>query len=318
MTVPAGSAAPTSAISGKRSVTSSSPRDHRKTSPRRRISCERMPSHFHSACHSATSPSASGSPSSGAARKNGIRPAVVVRSPRRRRATSRSPGVGCQSPMSRPATVGTSRPATSARARVSSCCDTPTRKPPVMSLFQTKRCAAVEAGPGGEHLAPHRLLVHVAQRGEVFRHPDVSGRSIEGRRGGQQQRDRLGEVADGVVALLEQPVARIPAASTAQAASLRDGHHLAQLPAAEEEDGPGRVGRVGGGEVARQRLHLDGRLGRLVERGVEVGERLHAAPPPVGPPSRRRRARPRIASRPAGRRCRARAGGGRGRRRSRA
>ena len=51
-TVPSGSARRGSTISGKRSVTSSSPRDQRKTSPARRISCARMPSHFHSACQS--------------------------------------------------------------------------------------------------------------------------------------------------------------------------------------------------------------------------------------------------------------------------
>ena len=70
-TVPSASVLPASAISGKLSVTISSPRDQINTSPRRRITCARMPSHFHSACHSATSPSAAGSPSNCEARKNG-------------------------------------------------------------------------------------------------------------------------------------------------------------------------------------------------------------------------------------------------------
>ena len=52
------------AISGKRSVTSSSPRDQMNVWPSRRITCARMPSHFHSACHSRASPSASSSSSS--------------------------------------------------------------------------------------------------------------------------------------------------------------------------------------------------------------------------------------------------------------
>ncbi len=57
---------------GKRPSSRSSPRDHNATSPRRRSSCRRMPSHFHSSSQSSIGPSRSaGSPSSGDARKNG-------------------------------------------------------------------------------------------------------------------------------------------------------------------------------------------------------------------------------------------------------
>ena len=52
-TVPSGRNSAASASSGKRSVTSSSPRDQMNVCPSRRITCARMPSHFHSACHSA-------------------------------------------------------------------------------------------------------------------------------------------------------------------------------------------------------------------------------------------------------------------------
>ena len=51
MTVPSGRRSPSETISGYRSVTSSSPRDHKNVCWLRRMSCERIPSHFHSACH---------------------------------------------------------------------------------------------------------------------------------------------------------------------------------------------------------------------------------------------------------------------------
>ena len=59
---------------------------------------------------------------------------------RARRARRQKSGVGCQSPMSRCATVSASRPLTAASARTTRLCETPTRNSPVMSLFQTKRC----------------------------------------------------------------------------------------------------------------------------------------------------------------------------------
>ncbi len=74
-TVPSGSAPASAATSGKRSVISSSPRDHSHVCPSRRTSWARMPSYFHSTSHSDGSPSRaakpSGSPSSAWARKKG-------------------------------------------------------------------------------------------------------------------------------------------------------------------------------------------------------------------------------------------------------
>ena len=54
-------------------------------------------------------------------------------------ATSRSKnsGAGSQAPMSRCAIVPSSTPLSSARARTTSRAEAPTRKLPVMSLFQT-------------------------------------------------------------------------------------------------------------------------------------------------------------------------------------
>ncbi len=51
-----GQASPIAASSGKRSVTSSSPRDHSQIWPARLTSCARMPSYFHSTSQSAAAP----------------------------------------------------------------------------------------------------------------------------------------------------------------------------------------------------------------------------------------------------------------------
>ena len=134
-------ARPASSTSGNRPFSSSSPRDQRKVRPARRISCARMPSHFHSASHSATVAEAIGRPlpagrpgrtdRAGSRRRRG-RPA------RTRRA--KNSGVGSQPPMSRWAIAPSVdaarlRPAPAPPGRA----DTPTRKAPVISLFQTKR-----------------------------------------------------------------------------------------------------------------------------------------------------------------------------------
>ena len=56
---------------------------------------------------------------------------------RARSAARRTPGVGSHAPMSRCAIVPSSTPLTSASARTTSRADAPTRKLPVISLFQT-------------------------------------------------------------------------------------------------------------------------------------------------------------------------------------
>jgi hypothetical protein len=70
-TVPAGNDRAAAITSGKRSVTSSSPRDQIQTWPPRRTSWARMPSYFHSSSQSPVGPSEAGSACSGWARKNG-------------------------------------------------------------------------------------------------------------------------------------------------------------------------------------------------------------------------------------------------------
>jgi len=71
ITVPCGRHAPAAAISGKRSVTSSSPRDQTQTSRSCLTTCARMPSYFHSTIQLLTGPSAKGGSFNWCARKNG-------------------------------------------------------------------------------------------------------------------------------------------------------------------------------------------------------------------------------------------------------
>ena len=80
--------------------------------------------------------------------------------------SARNEGVGSQSPMRRCATIDRSRPPASASARVMSCCETPTRNPPLISLFQTNRCRWSK---------PRQARVH-GRVALIFRHFDPQGK----------------------------------------------------------------------------------------------------------------------------------------------
>ena len=98
-----------------------------------------MPSHFHSACQSPIGPRASGGVFQGVGQAERVGAAVVGVAGVGRPEPVVEGGVGSQSPISRWATMAGSTPLTFASARVTSCCETPTRKPPLISLFQTNR-----------------------------------------------------------------------------------------------------------------------------------------------------------------------------------
>jgi hypothetical protein len=88
--------------------------------------------------------------------------------------------------------------------------------------------------------------------------------------------DGLGEVADGLVAGVEEPgVDAGPLAGECRQQGAR--HDLARLAAGQEVHRPGRVARRGGREVALQRIDLGARRRRRVELGEELREPLHAA-----------------------------------------
>ena len=152
---------PASTSSGKRSVISSSPRDQRKTAPPRRMSCARMPSHFHSACHSPALAERLRRllERRGEVERVGARGVVVAGAPGRGCARRTRP-TGAQVPIRRWATTRRRqlrRPAAS--ARTTSVCETPTRSSPVSSLLSrnsSRRSAARATSRSPRAAAPRR------------------------------------------------------------------------------------------------------------------------------------------------------------------
>ena len=174
----AASMRPARSISGKRSVTSSSPRDHSQQPPARSTSCARMPSHFHSTSQSPDAPSVAGSACSGWARKNGYGWPASAGSAgadgsagatsARKRAASGAARASVQ-PIIRCASSFSSSPETRAIARSTSSRETPTRKPPVMSFDSTKR--PFQSRPAHQARSVARASSGAAPRSEGRRSP---------------------------------------------------------------------------------------------------------------------------------------------------
>ena len=183
--------------------------------------------------------------------------------------------VGCHSPIRRCAIASGAMPLASAMARTTRLCETPTRNSPVISLFQAKRWPSSNSRQASTRQAAARFVIGIAQGEQALLDPVVKRQLAGGVGGRQKQRDGLGEIADGVVALAEQPVGD---------AGLFDGPlgELARFEeplgtaADQEVDGPGGVFGLRGGQVALERVNLLVGLGGLVERGVEFGEGFHS------------------------------------------
>ena len=241
----------------------------------RRMSWARMPSHFHSACQSAKAPSDVGQGLRGRGPGRRDRGGCGRRRGRRWLGGGRRRlGVGSQSPIRRWATMAASTPLTLARARVTSCCETPTRKPPLISLFQTNRWVRSIDSPGVDHRPRAGPLVRrVAQRARS-RDPRPSGsrggRSTGRASAGAGRRSRPRRRRRRTTRRTASR-ARPPPRPPRRGASSR-GRPASGLPADQEVDRPGRVGRRGVCEVPRQGLDLLAGPGRLVERGVQFGE----------------------------------------------
>ena len=207
MTVPSGSSAAGSSTSGNRPFSSSSPRDQRNVRPDRRISCERMPSHFHSAIHSddraerldrrfqrIRQEERIGPAHVGVADVLGAEAREELRRglPVRRSAGGRSLLPGRRSP--------------SESARSTRPPDTPTRKAAGDQLVPHEPLPTVELAPRAQHLLALHRLVLPPQRQKALLHPVAQAPVVRRTGVGQEQGDGLGEVANGGVALLEQPV----------------------------------------------------------------------------------------------------------------
>ena len=205
-TVPSGNCAPEASISGKRSVTSSSPRDQRNVRQSRRMSWERMPSHFHSTCHSARAPRSSTGALErvGEAERVGAADIGVLRFG----GDERGPEIGRGLPVAHEAVgdgVGVHAAHLGQRAHHQALrnADAPLAGD---DLVPGEALGLIHGAPGlDERFAP-RGVVLIAQRQQALFDP-VMQRQVAGFGGGrQQERHGFGEVAHGVVALAEEPV----------------------------------------------------------------------------------------------------------------
>ena len=175
-----------------------------------------------------------------------------------------------------------------------------------MSLFQTNRWRPVHRRPGRRASPPSGPLRPPSRSGNNRSSTQyVRGRSLDrsGRRAGAARWSRPGRPRRHTTPRTASPGR--PPRSAAQSRSFPTGTDLPGFRPDQEIDGPGGVGRRGIGEVAGHRLDLVVGLGRLVERGVEVGEGFHGPSSTVGLLARpsgssarpRRRARLRTGSR---------------------
>ena len=152
----------------------------------------------------------------------------------------------------------------------------PHAEPAADQLVPDEPLAVVELAPGVEHRRALLVLAPAPQGQQVILDPLGKRPVARALRRREQQRDRLGDVADGVIRLLEQPVLD-PRRLGRPGPHPARGHDLPRLPADQEIHRPRRVGGRRLGEVTPQRLDLDARLRRLVQEGVKVGKSLHSS-----------------------------------------
>ena len=134
----------------------------------------------------------------------------------------------------------------------------------------------IELQPLGLHPGARLRLIEPTQGQDAIVQPNAQAGIVAVRAGhGQDMGDGLGQITDGLVARLKQPVghARHLAGQLAQ-------HGQADHPlgpaTGQHIHGPGGIGPIGLRQMALQRSELGGRRGRGVEFGVQVGKLLHA------------------------------------------
>ncbi len=141
-------------------------------------------------------------------------------------------------------------------------------------LGQQEAARCVELAPPCGQRVGLRVARLAAQRQQPLLEPlrQAQVARVVGR--GQHMGDGFGQVAHGLVALLEQPVGQAGLAAGG-GAQQRRRHRLARLAAGQEVHRPGGIGGVGSLEVLAQRRHLVERGGAGVECGVQRRETLH-------------------------------------------
>ena len=262
--------------------------------PPRLTSCARMPSNFHSAIQSCGGPSvasiSSTRPRPGLREieriglPGGERRALAVVDARDQRLEILGRGHAAGLRIAHHALrhmASRRRRATSESALMTCSRETPTRNSPVMSLKNTRRWSAGSACAKATRRAYFSSSVERPKRQQPLAHPDVERQVFRRVARRQQQGQRLGEIADIVVAFLDQPFRQArflrPRAATA-AASARSGAACRRRGnrRATPRSPRARVG-LRRGEGLDQRRLFGARRGRLIEAAVEVGESLHAS-----------------------------------------
>ena len=136
-----------------------------------------------------------------------------------------------------------------------------------------------ELPPHGQHHLPLAVVAGAAEVVDrrLHRLGEAEARAGGGlgRRFGEHERQRLGEVADVGVAFLDEPCGK--ARRLGRPLAELGGRHAPQLPRPREHgERRGRVVGRSGREVVAKRRHLFGDARGGVEPPVELGERLHA------------------------------------------
>ena len=150
----------------------------------------------------------------------------------------------------------------------------PDAKAAADQFHQQESALGVQLVEGGAQARCLLLRAQPLQRQQALLHPMGQARVAAAGRGRQHMGDGFGQVAHGLVALVEQPV--VDAGHGAgRLAQQRRGHHLARLAAGQEVHGPGRVLGRRLGEVVHHGRHL-GRGGRAgVQLLEQVGKAAH-------------------------------------------
>ena len=141
-------------------------------------------------------------------------------------------------------------------------------------LGQQEAAGGVELAPVAFQRDRHGVWRLAAQREQALLDPHVQRQVHRLARRRQHVGDGLGQVADDVVALVEQPLGDAGGLARGRAQQA-GGHGLARLAAGQEVQRPGRVGGPCALEVGEQGVGLLLGRRRRVERGEQGGELLH-------------------------------------------
>ena len=244
----------------------------------RRINCARMPSHFHSTCHSRMSPRSFDRAFQRIGEEEWIRAADIGVA--RIGGHQLRPECGGGLPVAHQA-MRDDRGVQAADRRDGAHHQALRHAHAKFAgddLVPGEALALVHLAPRGNQRSALALVIGVAQRQQALLDPVVQGQVARRLRGRQQQRDGFGEIADGVVALAEEPFGD---------AGFLDGplRQLARFQqtlgaAADQECGsPGGIGRRHARKVARERIDLLVGPGGFVEGGIQLGEGFHGSAP---------------------------------------